>query len=117
MSKPPSSRYPAKDERLWRTAIEDLRTECPPLYPVRVSRRRIPNDTQARCKFVPKPGSKSYFLIQIQPDLDFQYQIELLIHEWAHAMAWFAPETGDKTDHPDEWGLCVARCHRAVIHD
>ena len=95
---------------LWKQAIEDLRTECNPGYPVTVVRRVLKQQC-ALCVF-----EKSRFRLTIDSNASFQHQLDLLLHEWAHAMSWFAPEL-EKTDHPDEWGLCLSRCYRAVMHD
>lgn len=113
---PPPTMDRKRQEALWKDAIHDLREECPTVHPVKVVKRmRLPDDRNGECE-LRQEGKKKWFNIKIGKDLDFNHQIAILIHEWAHAMAWHAPEC-EATAHPDEWGLCVARCYRAVIHD
>jgi hypothetical protein len=107
---------PKRRKVLWRDALEDLRTECPVQLPVKVSRRALPTTLHGKCTLIEPPGGQPYFSIVVEKTLHIDWQLEILMHEWAHALSWFAPPQSN-TDHPDEWGLCFARCYRAVIHD
>ena len=41
-------------------------------------------------------------------------QLDALIHEWAHAMLAGTPHFAE---HDSLWGVCYARCYRAVYGD
>jgi hypothetical protein len=102
----------ARAEYLWRTAIDDLKTEYPPEYPVLVRRRSLKSEW-GRATFIPK-GNGGVFSITIQPHPAFSFMLEVLIHEYAHVLDWFStPEPG--TDHGDTWGLWYARAYRTVM--
>lgn len=42
-------------------------------------------------------------------------QVDVLIHEWAHAMVWdYLFNLGEASSHGDVWGLAYSRAYRAV---
>jgi predicted metallopeptidase len=42
--------------------------------------------------------------------------IEVLLHEWAHCLAWSSGNV-DLHDHSPGWGVSYAECYRATIED
>ena len=101
---------PHNSGKVWDDALKALREECPPLYPVWVVRLKQ-TDSWGMCTFEP---DRERFVIVVQPHESLSYMLDLLIHEWAHAMDWFSPEDGD-TDHPASWGVAYARAYNAVM--
>ena len=104
---------PQRRKVLWAAAIEDLKTECPLLFPVTV--RRVPLSDLASCDLLDS-GDKHRFAISIHRDAGFQYQLYLLVHEWAHAMTWMMVDNPG-TDHCELWGVAFSKAYQAVIHD
>jgi len=50
-------------------------------------------------------------IIRVSPVLDEQLQVEILVHEWAHAMAW----PHETLDHDSLWGVMFSRAYRVSI--
>lgn len=50
---------------------------------------------------------------------DMDAAIHTLLHEWAHALSWSPAWEGEETahEHPDEWGLWIARLYRAFVDE
>lgn len=103
----PSSK---RAEYLWKTALEDLRSEYPPEYPVWVQ-RRVLRDHWGLCSF---NSETERFSIAVAPHPSFNFMLEVLIHEWAHMLDWFSTQEPG-TDHGDTWGIWYARAYRAVM--
>lgn len=53
------------------------------------------------------------FVIVLDARMSLDASILVLLHEWAHCIAW---TTGDFTrDHGPEWGIAYARCYCAAL--
>jgi hypothetical protein len=121
------ARFGPKQTEKWRTAIYLLRKHCPTQLRVRKVSRvsdKSPHlrdrDGKRTLLAAMQPYSKIrnaddliFADIYIRNTLSFQHSIDLLIHEWAHAM--LAPI--DKTigeDHGPTWGVAYARCYQVV---
>ena len=113
-------------ERRYRRALQALRAECPPLLPVRVVRDARPGPVRL-CGWTRLCADGHAFRIVLRERvvergsrgvrrLFDSELIEVLMHEWAHAMAWTAGHS-DLQDHPAAWGLAYAECYRTVIED
>ena len=91
-----------------------LRTEVPPAFKVRVHLKEFkdPRDF-GDCSFSEK-GKKSYFLIRLNKNMDPDMILFVLVHEWAHAVAWTSPRQDYIRHHDAEWGVAYARCCKAV---
>lgn len=59
------------------------------------------------------------FRIRVLNTLSWETSIESLIHEWAHVLAWQPQmEHNELTpEHPDEWGLWMARLYREFVDE
>lgn len=90
---------PRRINLLWRTAIEDLRTELPLSFPVRVQRRAL-KDAWGLATFVPLTDGGGRFGITVAPHPYFNFMLDVLCHEWAHALDWFSTQEPG-TDHGD----------------
>lgn len=60
-------------------------------------------------------GKSKRFLIRIRPELDYQFAVYLLSHEWAHAVAWNPEAHPALVDHDEVWGIAFSRVYRALI--
>jgi hypothetical protein len=96
----------------WRSLIAVLRERCPALAPVRV--RRVPlKDALGDCvaRWDPKGEHVVRFDIRVDSRLPWDAAWQVLIHEWAHALAWKEGHEGCD-DHDEAWGLAYAHCYR-----
>lgn len=94
--------------------IRFLRKHHPPVYPVRVYRRCLKKADHLGCCELSHRGTK-HFNITIH-DTDDIVMVHLLIHEWAHAVAWLEGHAG-VADHGPEWALAMSRIYRDVLED
>lgn len=97
-------------------AVRELREEIPPAFPVSVRRVALKNQAgDCELKEMARKGKKQKrFVIRISKFLDDQTAILVLLHEWAHALAWtWEHDTVD--DHGAEWGLAYARTYCALM--
>ncbi len=77
--KPPAARnWPA-----FRGVLAGLREFVPPAFPVSVRIGRVARGTLGTCR-----RERNRFVITIARDLDEEPAIEVLLHEWAHALSW-----------------------------
>lgn len=105
------------ERQRFRRHVAKLNEHCPVAVPVKVHRvksNRLPKGSLGDCWAVhSEQGHLTHFSIRIPSDVDYQLQIQLLIHEWAHAVAW-TPQNGPGTvdDHDALWGVAYARVYR-----
>jgi len=96
----------------WREAVEALRTLCPVRgYEVRVYRCRIGDG----CDGYVKEVGKRRLAVRVSRTLDEPFALEVLVHEWAHAMTWRL-EHDRAPSHSAYWGLAYADAYRAVFN-
>ena len=95
-----------------REVLRRLRRDVPTDAPLKVVRRESPyeiGDEMGYCIKVP-----SGYRIVINSTLCEGLQIEMLLHEYAHALAWTAQEeVGRREQHDSIWGSAYARTFRA----
>lgn len=111
----------SKDERIdffgsFEDAVRELREEIPPAFPVSVRRVSLKNQAgDCELKDVTRKGkTERRFIIRISKYIDEQTSILILLHEWAHAVAW-TWEHDTVEDHGAEWGVAYARVYRALM--
>ena len=91
-----------------------LREEVPPALPVRVHQVQMPDPREyGDCSLVEK-GKEPHFLIRLRKGMSNDLILFVLVHEWAHAVAWTAVRQNYIQDHDAEWGVAYARCWKAV---
>lgn len=90
----------AERKREWRRWVADLRSAHPPSLPVRVVRRPMKRNHGLTGK------RDDHFLITIDSALPNFVAWIILLHEWAHALAWNAEPR--EIDHNDAWGISHA---------
>lgn len=95
-----------------RQVLNWLRAEYPTRYPVVLTFRRLAEGEKGgECDL-----RRRRFHIAITPGLGWYESIELLFHEYAHALTWHYSAAPDQPDHPDEWSLAFGRLYRR-FHD
>lgn len=108
-------RLKRKAERFQRL-LQELREHCPPLLPVRVYRRDLAGeDCLAYTTLVQNPnGTPSHFRIVVHAGMSWDAMWQVMIHEWAHTVAW---HEGHLTveDHGPEWALALSRVYQEVV--
>lgn len=94
--------------------LRTLREFCPPLVPVRV--RRVPLvAVLGDCAPVWDSEDRLVrFDIRIAKGLSWDATWQVLIHEWAHALAW---QEGHETvdDHDPLWAIALSRIYEDVV--
>ena len=83
----------------------------PPRLPVRVRRMKL--DLDGYCE-----KREDKFLIRINRKLKETEAVDVLLHEWAHAIAWTSSfdrlsyERFCETMHGPEWGVAYSKVYR-----
>lgn len=90
-----------------------LKKHAPAAYPVSVRRKMLPKQLEGMCW---KESKK--FCIHICTKLDEARAMDVLLHEWAHAIAWNNLLDSVKTDeefhrlsHGPEWGVAYSKVY------
>ncbi len=94
-----------------RIHLRILRAKCPPLWPVYVRRVAI-NGKWGEAQLWKDP--RPHFRIKLDPTLDSERLAEVLMHEFAHCLAWTS-EHPDFRDHGVEWGIAMSRVYSALV--
>jgi hypothetical protein len=106
--------------REFQTVLAGLRRECPPALPVVVRASWLPETILGQCLRRDKR-----FVVQLNRDLGEPQAVEVLCHEWAHALAWnfsldrlsktpgLDPVEFDRACHDEAWGCAYSRVWRA----
>jgi hypothetical protein len=106
--------------REFQTVLAGLRRECPPALPVVVRASWLPETILGQCLQRVKR-----FVVQLNRDLGEPQAVEVLCHEWAHALAWnfsldrlsktpgLDPVEFDRACHDEAWGCAYPRVWRA----
>ncbi len=91
--------------RRYRRLLRHLRADCPPQWPV-VIRWHKKLEDGGDCWFDKK---RRWFVIRLDKKLAHRRAdlIDILIHEWAHCLAWVE----GAQDHGPEWGVADSRCY------
>jgi len=90
-----------------------LKKHAPAAYPVSVRRKKLHKQLEGMCW---KDGKKFY--IHICASIDEPRAMDVLLHEWAHAIAWNNMLDAVKTDeefhrlsHGPEWGVAYSKVY------
>jgi len=106
--------------REFQTVLAGLRRECPPALPVVVRASWLPETILGQCLRRDKR-----FVVQLNRDLGEPQAVEVLCHEWSHALAWnfsldrlskmpgLDPVVFDRACHDEAWGCAYSRVWRA----
>ncbi len=108
--------------REFQTVLAGLRRECPPALPVVIRASWLPETILGQCLRRDKR-----FVVLLNNKMDEPQAVEVLCHEWAHAVAWNfavdrlinAPDTDpvefERACHDEAWGCAYSRVWRAYL--
>jgi hypothetical protein len=108
--------------REFQTVLAGLRRECPPALPVVVRASWLPETILGQCLRRDKR-----FVVRLNDAMGEPQAVEVLCHEWAHALAWNfavdrlinAPDTDpvafERACHDEAWGCAYSRVWRAYL--
>ncbi len=99
--------------RCYRDFLRELREVCPTLVPVVTSRRKL-TDCIAYCNLIRKDDLPHHFVIVIDSALSWEATWQVLVHEWAHALAW-NEDSHTVTDHGPEFGIAYSRIWEDLV--
>lgn len=102
----------------FRRILAALRVNCAPPLPVIVQVGRVQADARGWCA-----RGRRTFVIRLSSELREAAAMDVLVHEWAHAMAW-SPRPDqmigrsrtsalaiEAADHGPDWGVAYARAY------
>ena len=106
----------------FQAVVAGLRRECPPALPVVVRASWLPETILGKCL-----RREKRFVVLLNDQMTEPQAIEVLCHEWAHALGWnYAldrlakmPGTTDEefqaASHDEAWGCAYSRVWRAYL--
>jgi len=104
--------------KIFQALIRLLRKQIPPAYPVSVRRVAL-KKVEGQCW---KNGKK--FHIRIDKSLSESRAMDVLVHEWAHALAWNSRLDNCTTDvefnklaHDATWGVAYSQVYAVYEQD
>jgi hypothetical protein len=110
------------DWHVFRTVLAGLRRRCPAAMPVVVRTSWLPDTLLGQCIRRAKR-----FVVLLNNQMAEEQAVEVLCHEWAHALAWnysldrlaqlpdLDPTEFDRASHDEAWGCAYARVWRAYL--
>ena len=105
--------------REFQTVLAGLRRECPPALPVVVRASWLPETVLGQCL-----RRDRRFVVLLNDEMGEPQAVEVLCHEWAHALAWnysldrlarapgIDPAEFDRASHDEAWGCAYSRVWR-----
>ena len=106
--------------REFQTVLAGLRRDCPPALPVVVRASWLSKTVLGQCLRRDKR-----FVVLLNEEMGEPQAVEVLCHEWAHALAWnfsldrlsktpgLDPVEFDRACHDEAWGCAYSRVWRA----
>jgi len=98
----------------YRKLLRDLREMVPPLVPVRTRRRKLSDCMAYTTLHHNEAGLPTHFSITLDHRLSWEATWVVLVHEWAHCLAW-QQDHDTVDDHGPEFGLAYSRIWGDVI--
>jgi hypothetical protein len=101
-------------------ALVALRRQCTPALPVVIRASWLPETVLGQCL-----RREKRFVVHLNRNLGEPQAVEVLCHEWAHALAWnysldrlarapgIDPAEFDRASHDEAWGCAYSRVWRA----
>ena len=102
----------------FRALVKHLRSQHPAILPVKcVMRSRSRSESMGTCRLSrSNNGQPLRFVIEvIEADVPWSYLRLIVLHEWAHALAWSEESHDIVRDHGPEWALAYARLYQSSI--
>ena len=94
-----------------REAVDTLRVLCPTPYPVEVRRVKMSVEDFGDSEFIKR--GRRYFKIRLNSTLPIEFQLWVLVHEWAHCMTWEISHRRHD-DHGPFFGIAYAEAYNAI---
>ena len=106
----------------FKATLADLRRRCPAALPVVVRMARLTDTILGECV-----RRRKRFVVRLNDRMAEPQAIDVLLHEWAHALAWNfavdrlinAPDTDpvefERACHDEAWGCAYSRVWRAYL--
>lgn len=106
----------------FRAVLTGLRSLCPAAMPVVIRTAWLPDTLLGECV-----RRQHRFVVRLNDQMREDQAIEVLCHEWAHALAWnysldqlanapdLDPAEFDRASHDEAWGCAYARVWRAYL--
>ena len=122
---PPALRRSLGNRPGWRefwTVLAGLRALCPPAMPVVVRASQLSETFLGQCV-----RRRKRFVVLLNDQMGEPQAVEVLCHEWAHALAWnysldrlaktpgLDPAEFDRASHDEAWGCAYSRVWRAYL--
>lgn len=99
-----------------------LKKWCPPAKPVKIIIRNLPDGILGACRVI-----NDSFVIRLNKEMGPSQAVDVLTHEWAHALSWSymhdrmianddreqTQESFDWLSHDEAWGCAYAKTYRA----
>ena len=93
----------------YRQVVRMLKEKCPADMPVIVRRMKVPKDRYGDCS-----KKEDCYVIRICREISEQQAIDILIHEWAHAISW---DKCSSENHCNQWGKAYSRVYRIFLKE
>jgi hypothetical protein len=102
--------------------VAGLRSLCPPAFPVVIRTKQLAPGIEGTCA-----RHRNRFVICIADRLNEKAGIEVLLHEWAHALSWthkldsvarmplHDEDLFERLSHGPEWGVAYADVWRCFV--
>ena len=104
----------------FRAVLAGLRDQCPTAMPVVVRTSWLPETILGQCI-----RRRQRFVVRLNENMGEPQAVEVLCHEWAHALAWnysldrlaktpgLDPVEFERASHDEAWGCAYSRVWRA----
>lgn len=91
----------------YRQVVRLLKKKCPADMPVKVRRLKVPDDRFGDCDQM-----EDHYFIRISNELEEEQAIDILLHEYSHALSW---DKCASEDHCNEWGKAYSKVYRIFV--
>jgi hypothetical protein len=107
----------------FRAVLAGLREQCPTAMPVVVRTSWLPETILGQCI-----RRRQRFVVRLNENMGEPQAVEVLCHEWAHALAWnysldrlaktpgLDPLEFERASHDEAWGCAYSRVWRAYLN-
>jgi hypothetical protein len=101
----------------FRALVRHLRDQHAPILPVECVIRHKPESPYlGSCRLSrSRNGKPLKFVIEIHDGASWSYLRLIVLHEWAHALAWSEEAHDSIRDHGPEWALAYSRLYQSSI--
>ena len=116
-----NSKQSILDDDYFFYTLTALKSACRPAKPVQLVFKKLPDSVLGQCRML---GNK--FIITLNSAMGGPQATDVLVHEWAHALAWNYLHNNlsntavnqshfDKIVHDEAWGCAYSKTYRAYL--